>query len=897
MTPRQWYALDSDEVSQVLRSDRDAGLTEREAKDRLAQQGPNELPEAPLGSPLALFLGQFSNLIVWVLVGAAILSGLLREWLDSGAILAIVVLNAILGFVQEYKAERSLAALKRLSVATARIVRDGAVRIVPARELVDGDLVLVEAGDHVPADLRLVYTANLRTQEAALTGESTPVDKTIETLSGGEAGIADRRNTLFLGTTVIAGKGRALVVATGLQTELGCIASMMQAARSDATPLQRRLEQLGRVLLYAALAIVSVLFLLGLLRGEPPVGMFLTAVSLAVAAIPEGLPAIVTIALALGVTRMAKRHALIRRLPAVETLGSTTVICTDKTGTLTKNEMTVTRLYVHGHTYEVTGEGYRPTGAILEAGRPIQGTGPAGLRQLLGASVLCNDARLYEQDGSWRILGDPTEGALLVAAAKLTIHKVECEQDQPLLGEIPFDPERKLMTVVRRRAREPVAYVKGAPGLVIARCTRIMTAAGETVPLTAALRDEVLGASAAFAGGALRVLGVAQRTLDGPRETWRSDDVERDLIFLGFAAMQDPLRPEAGAAVRTCHEAGITVVMITGDHKETASAIAGALGLPDSRHVLTGAELDRMDDEELARRAEMVSVYARVSAEHKLRIVQALKGTGAIVAMTGDGVNDAPALQAAHVGVAMGLTGTDVAKEAADMVVTDDNFASIEAAVEEGRRIFDNIRKAVHYLLSCNTSEVLVMFLTALFGLPLPLLPAQILWINLVTDGLPALALVADPAAPDLMKRPPRRPDARFFAKPRLTLMTIQGTVMALITVAAFAVCLYGFGDSLDRARTVAFTVLVMAQLSHAFNCRSNRYSLFTLGWRTNPHLLGAVAGSMLLQVAILMSPSAQALFRLAPFEPRHWLLVWGFGVAPLAAMEAWKRLRGDRAR
>ncbi len=901
---RPWHSLTPEETGRTLASDLQAGLPEDEARRRLSAHGPNELPEAPPASPLALFLAQFRNLIVWILIGAALVSGLLTEWVDAGVILAIVVLNAVLGFVQEYKAERSLAALKALSVTTARVVRDGAARTLPARELAPGDLVLVEAGDHVPADVRLVYSSNLRTQEAALTGESTPVDKLATDALDEAVPLPERRTMLYTGTDVIAGKGRALVVATGLDTELGRIAAMLQAAKPEATPLQRRLEQLGHVLLYLSLAIVSAVFALGLLRGEPLVGMVLTAVSLAVAAIPEGLPAIVTIALALGVTRMATRHALIRRLPAVETLGATTVIGTDKTGTLTKNEMTVTRLYLYGHAYEVAGEGYRPLGDLLEGGRPLRSAGPPGLQQLLGAAVLCNDATLLERAGEWRIQGDPTEGALLVAAAKLTIHKAECERNQPLLGEIPFDPERKLMTVIRRRGREAVAYVKGAPDVLIARCAHVMTASGQTVPLTPDVRDALLGVNAGFAGEALRVLGVAQRIVDdgraggheSPLQAWQPDKVERDLVFLGLAAMKDPLRPEAKAAIRTCHEAGIRTVMITGDHKETASAIAAELGLPESRSVLTGAELDRMGDDELGRRIDRVSVYARVSAEHKLRIVQAWKARGAIVAMTGDGVNDAPALKAAHVGVAMGLTGTDVTKEAADVVVTDDNFASIEAAVEEGRRIFDNIRKAVHYLLSCNLSEVLIMLLATLIGLPLPLLPTQILWINLVTDGLPALALVVDPPVPNLMQRPPRRPGATFFAKPRLVLMAVQGATMALLTVGTFAYCLYGMDQSLDRARTVAFTVLVMAQLFHALNCRSNRFSLFTIGWLTNLHLLGAVAGSAALQVALLTHPATQRLFRLSPFDPQHWVLVVGVSLIPLVAMEVWKGLRRVRA-
>ncbi|MBM4134324.1 MAG: cation-translocating P-type ATPase [Nitrospira sp.] len=909
-----WHRLTPDALAQVLGSDSQVGLSEREAQGRVAVHGPNELPEAPPASPFTLFFAQFSSLIVWVLIGAAIVSGLLQEWLDAAAILAIVFLNALLGFVQEYKAERSLAALKRLSVATARVIRGGTLRSIPARELAPGDLVSVEAGDHVPADARLVYATALRAQEAALTGESTPVDKSAEALPDTTVALADRRNMLFLGTDVIAGKGMALVVSTGLRTELGRIASLIQQAGGEDTPLQRRLEQLGHQLLYLSLGIVTVVFLLGLLRGEPLVGMFLTAVSLAVAAIPEGLPAIVTVTLALGVTRMVKRHALIRRLPAVETLGSTTVICTDKTGTLTKNEMTVTRLYAGERVFEVTGEGYAPIGEIvgmvkaevevketqeapvLPQPRPQPEPGSSNaLRKLQAAAVLCNGATLREEQEGWKILGDPTEGALLVVAAKGRLFKDGLAAAHPFLGEIPFDPERKMMTVVRQTPQGATAYVKGAPDLLLQRCTQWVTADGRVEPLSESARRQILDMNRTFAQGALRVLGLAERTLEQTPDAYRASDIEQDLTFLGLAAMKDPLRPEALAAVTACRRAGIRTVMITGDHQETAAAIAGELGLLDGGTTISGADLDRLSDEELGRQIERFSVYARVSAEHKLRIVRAWKARGAIVAMTGDGVNDAPAVKEADIGIAMGLTGTDVTKEASAMVVTDDNFASIAAAVEEGRGIYDNIRKSVHYLLSCNTSEVLVMLLATLFGLPLPLLPVQILWINLVTDGLPALALAVDPADPDLMRRPPRRPDRRFLSKKRIIFLFVQGLFMAMVTIAAFAFCLYGMDRDLERARTIAFTVLVMVQLFHALNCRSDRYSLFTIGWLTNKRLLWAVAGSAALQALILLTPWTRDLFKLAPFDPEHWALALGLGLAPLAAMEWWKRASGRR--
>jgi Ca2+-transporting ATPase len=603
----------------------------------------------------------------------------------------------------------------------------------------------------------------------------------------------------------------------------------------------------------------------------------------------------VTITLALGVTRMVARHALIRRLPAVETLGSTTVICTDKTGTLTKNEMTVTRLYIDGRNFEVTGEGYEPKGEITEGTRhEARGSGQnPGLRELLTAAALCNDAELIQDESTWRVIGDPTEGALLVAAAKLQINKEHLDATCPLLGEVPFDAERKMMTVVRRMAAGPTAFVKGAPDVLLDRCTHYRTAEGRDEPLTDAARQAILAANHAFAMRALRVIGVARRRLPVEPAFYGAEDLERELTFVGLAAMKDPLRPEALAAVKACHEAGIRVVMITGDHRDTADAIANELGLlGEGRRSCSGAELDDATDETLAGQVETHTVYARVSAEHKLRIVRAWKARGAIVAMTGDGVNDAPAVKEADIGVAMGLTGTDVTKEASDMVVTDDNFASIAAAVEEGRAVYDNIRKTIHYLLSCNVSEVLLMLFAALLALPLPLLPVQILWINLITDGLPALALAVDPKSPDLMRRRPRSPQEPFLTAGRMRLLFAQGLFIALITLGVFAYCLYGMDQDLQRARALTFTVMVFAQLFHAFNCRSDRRSLFVLGVGTNKPLVWAAAGSALLQATIVLHPWARNIFNVTTFDPEHWALAMGLGLLPLLAMEGWKAVR-----
>lgn len=910
---KAWYAGPAQALADELRTDLNSGLPVDDAARRRAQEGPNELPEAEPPSLLKLFLSQFTSLIVWVLIGAAIVSGLLEDWIDTAAILAIVFFNGVLGFVQEFRAERSLAALRKMSVSMARVIRDGALQSIPARELVRGDLIALEAGDRIPADARLIYTTNFQAQEASLTGESTPVQKQAEWFEEAEVPLADQRNMVFMGTVAVSGKAHGLVVATGVGTELGRIAALIQKAaeaeRAE-TPLQRRLEQFGSTLLWLALGVVTIVFMLGFLRGEPLVEMFLISVSLAVAAVPEGLPAVVTVTLAVGVMRMAKRHALIRKLPAVETLGSATVICTDKTGTLTKNEMTVTKLVVGSETFEVTGEGYEPVGEIKEhssearvlntqssdrSGHPSPSTQqsalPPGLRDLLTAAVLCNGATLQQEKGIWRIIGDPTEGALLVAAAKVGLTKAELEGQAPREREIPFDAERKMMTIVRRTEQGCKVYSKGAPDVLLKRCATHITPEGRIEVLDAEHRRQINDANASLAQQALRVLGVAYRPLG--RQVNADEEVECDLIFLGLLAMKDPLRSEATEAVRLCRQAGIRTAMITGDHKETAVAIARELGLQRNDDMaLSGAELDGLTDEQLMQQVERVTVYARVSAEHKLRVVQAWKRNGAIVAMTGDGVNDAPAIKASDIGVAMGLAGTDVTKEASDMVVTDDNFASIAAAVEEGRGIFDNIRKTVHFLLSCNMSEVLVMLFATLFGLPLPLLPIHILWMNLVTDGFPALALAVDPKAPDLMQQPPRQTEARLLDGGRLWAIAGEGLLLAGIALSAFSLSLFIWQQPIDQARTVTFTVMVAAQLVHAFNCRSDRWSLFQVGVTSNRALIWAVMVSLTLQVGILTIPILEPIFKVAPLPIEDWALMVVIGLFPLAVVEGLKWLR-----
>ncbi|MCX7007188.1 MAG: HAD-IC family P-type ATPase, partial [Kiritimatiellaeota bacterium] len=782
------WQLDTAAAAARLKTDLTRGLTGAEAARRLAETGPNQLQEQAGHGPWKIFLEQFKELIVWVLIGAALVSGFLKEWVDTGAIVGIVILNAILGFVQEYRAEKALAALRRLANPNTRVIRDGQLITIPSVELVPGDLIELEAGDHIPADARIIWhTANLAVQEASLTGESAPVAKHTPALAAAELPLAERANIAYMGTAVVTGKGRALVSETGMRTELGRIAGMIQAIESEPTPLQKKLAAFGAFLVKLCAVLVALVFVLQWWRAgwhlHDLSEIFLTAVSLAVAAIPEGLPAVVTIALALGVQRMVKRHALIRKLPSVETLGCATVICSDKTGTLTRNEMTVQAVVAGGQHYEVSGIGYAPQGEFRCSGGLRPPSEEPALRAALMCATLCNAASLREEDGSWKITGDPTEAALLTAAAKAGLNRTALETEQPMLEELPFDSERKRMTMIRRTADgRRIAYVKGAPDVMLAHCR-----------LSDADRAALARTNAELAGRALRVLAVAQREL-GPEITEPTvENVERDLTFLGLIAMMDPPRAEAKIAMATCRTAGIRAVMITGDDPNTATAIGRELGMlgADDR-AMTGAELEKLDDTALAAQVERTPVFARVAPEHKLRIVRAWKQRGQIVAMTGDGVNDAPAVKEADIGVAMGITGTDVTKEVSDMIVTDDNFASIVAAVEEGRGIYDNILKFVHYLLSCNIGEILVMLVASLFGLPAPLLPIHILWINLVTDGLPALALGVDPVDTDIMRRPPRAPTEAVVDLRRGLVMTLQRAFIAACSLGAFAWVYYG---------------------------------------------------------------------------------------------------------
>jgi Ca2+-transporting ATPase len=890
-TRESWHDQPIPVLAAQFRTDVQQGLTPSEVAQRLQQFGPNELRKGKTVSPLVLLAGQFSNLVIWVLIGAALVSVALGEVVDGIAILAIVVLNAVLGFVQEYRAERAVAALARLTAPRARVVRGGHAESIAAADVVRGDIVLLDAGDLVAADARLVDASALRTNEAPLTGESQPVEKQAG-MCPPETPLAERQNMVFLGTSVAGGAGRALVVATGMDTQVGHIATLLETASSDATPLQRRLDQVARRLLWACLGIVALVFALGLFRAVAPFELFLSAVSLAVAAIPEGLPAVVTIALALGVQRMVRRHALVRRLPAVETLGCAQVICSDKTGTLTVGAMTARKVVTSERIFSVSGEGYTTAGGFFADGVECTAAAEPLLVDLLRAAAACNDAEIRQQDNHPTAVGDPTEVALLVVAAKGGITRGGIESEMPRVGTLPFDSDRKRMTVMRTRAGRAWAFVKGAPEVMLERCSRMRTT-HEVKALTDSDRARLLQASALMAHDALRVLALAERPLDA---TASPDVIEQDLLFLGLIGLQDPPRAESLDAVKRCQRAGIRTVMITGDHPDTAGAIARELDiLTHGDAVVVGRELDRMDDQELAQRVPGITVYARVTAEHKLRIVRAWKERGAVVAMTGDGVNDAPALQEASIGVAMGLTGTEVTKEAASIIITDDNFASIVAAVEEGRGIYDNIAKTLAYLLGGNAGELTVMFMAALIGWPLPLLPIQLLWINLVTDGLPALALATDPIDPGVLTRPPRRPEAQLIDWDFCKRIVLVGCLTAGVALSAFAYEWY-IDHNLEHARDAAFSALVIAELLRAFGARSETRTIWQVGLLSNMQLFVIVLASFALQLAIHHLPTLQALFGTSPISLGQCVAWLGLGSIPLFVLELRKVVRRSRA-
>lgn len=889
-----WYNKGIQAVSEELSVDITKGLSKDEAGKRLEKYGYNELKEREKEPLWVKIAKQLKDFLVIILIVASIVSGLVGEISDSIVIIAIVIVNAVLGVVQEGKAEKALEALKKMSAPNARVLRDGHIEIIPAKNLVPGDVVLIEAGDSIPADMRLIESVNLKVEEASLTGESVPSEKDAGKAFDAEVPIGDRVNMAYMSTIVTYGRGKGIVVSTGTNTEIGRIAEAIQAFEEETTPLQLKLNELGKWLGLACLIICALVFAIGFIEGGDILEMFLISVSLAVAAIPEGLPAVVTIVLALGMKRMVQRNAIVRKLLAVETLGCVTVICSDKTGTLTQNEMTVVRAFTGGTVYKVSGQGYNPTGEFTVGDSRISPESDPGLKLLLSSGVLCSDATLEQKDAEenlWGIIGDPTEGALVVAGAKAGYDKSKLNEDYNRIEEIPFDSERKMMTTFHKGfiPDKIVSFTKGAPDIILNRCTKIFQN-GNVVDLTEDLRQQITEVNSRFAGEALRVLAFAYREYDKLPQAINSDSIENDLIFIGLMGMIDPARVEAFEAIKVCKTAGIKPVMITGDHRDTAVAIAKDLGLmTEGSGVLTGAELDKISDEELYNRVENTSVYARVSPEHKVRIVDMLKKRGHIAAMTGDGVNDAMALKKADIGVSMGITGTDVAKGTADIILMDDNFATIVSAVEEGRIIYSNIRKFVFFLLSCNIAEILIIFISILFNMPVPLIPIQLLWLNLVSDSFPALALGTEKGEPDIMRRKPRDTKEPILNRSLVSGIGVLSIAQTIAVLIAFWWALNNYNQDLTIARTLAFTTLVVVELVMAYTCRSERYPLVRLGLFTNKALLWATLTSFVLMLAVLYIPFLQPIFKTSPLGVRDWTTIFMLSFIPLVAGEIYK--------
>ena len=867
MQQTNWHDKSVEQAAQQVQADLTDGLSQAQAQERIQRDGYNELTQKKGKTTFQLFIEQLKDFMIIVLLIAAAISGVMGEVIDACVILFIVLLNAVIGVAQQKKAEQSLAALKSMSTPHAKVLRDGQVVTVSSREVAMGDTVILEAGDMVPADLRLIETVNLKVQEAALTGESSPVEKDASAILPEDAALGDRINMAYSSSVVTYGRAKGIVVGIGMNTEVGRIADMLQSEDDRQTPLQQKLEKVGKTLAIAALCICVVIFLVGMLYGRPVFEMFFTAVSLAVAAIPEGLPAIATIVLALSVQRMVKRNAIVRTLPSVETLGSATVICSDKTGTLTQNKMEVLDLYYDQNTYEVK-----------------EGCPDSRAKELLiQACVLCNDAKYNVVDGARSAIGDPTEIALIDIADKMGQNKTEIDRAVPRIAELPFDSERKLMTTVNEIGGKKIAFVKGAMDILLARCERIQQGE-EAVELQQSHRDAVQQANDAMAKKALRVLGMAYKEIDALPEQEDMPNLESGLTFIGMTGMMDPPREEAKAAVAECRGAGIRPVMITGDHKTTAVAIAESLDiLRPGDLAVTGDEVEKMSDEELAQKVTKISVYARISPEHKVRIVNAWRANGHIVAMTGDGVNDAPALKNADIGCAMGIVGTEVAKEAADLILTDDNFATVVSAVSEGRSIYDNILKAIQFLISSNVGEIITLFVATLLNWAEPLLPVHILWVNLVTDSLPALGLGVDPAERDIMKRQ-ARVQKNVFTKGMVWRICYQGIMIGGLTLGAYVVGLHI--ANLEVARTMAFCTLSFGQLVHVYNVRSTHYSAFSNKIGPNKYLIGATLISFAMMFLVLLIPPIEAIFSLVDLSLTQWLYVAAFSVAPIVIVE-----------
>lgn len=894
---KAWHKLTSAAVLTELNSSLDSGLSSTEAADRIIRYGYNELQEKPRESLWKKFLNQFKDFLVLILMVASLISVVVGEVADSIVIIAIVLLNAALGVFQEAKAEKALDALKRMSAPTSKAIRDGDVTLIPSRELVPGDVILLEAGDYIPADMRLIESYNLKVQEASLTGESVPVEKECQPIDGDPA-LADLRNLGFMGTVVTYGRGKGIVVGTAMNTEIGKIAEMLQTVEEDRTPLQKKLEEFGKGLGVACLAVCAVVFAMGLWDGQRDGSltfgeiqlMLMTSISLAVAAIPEGLPTVVTIVLALGMQRMAKKNSILKKLHAVETLGSISVICSDKTGTLTQNQMTVVKAFTPAKMFVISGEGYNPEGQFTRNSIQVALPDEQDLSLLLQGSVLCNDAQLKHSPDAkdWSIVGDPTEGALVVASRKGGYDQQLLTSQYPRVQEIPFDSSRKMMTTIHSIDGKLRAFTKGAPDVLLSRCTSIVDN-GAARPITEQDTAAIQESNQVMASQALRVLAVAYRDLDAIPDIANPADVEAGLVFIGLLGMIDPPRTEVKEAVSLCKTAGIRPVMITGDHPDTAFAIAKELGIVSHvGQVATGQALDAMSPAELKQAVQSIGVFARVSPEHKVSIVETLRSNKQIVAMTGDGVNDAPALKKADIGVAMGITGTDVTKETADMVVSDDNFATIVAAVEEGRVIYANIKKFVYFLLSCNTSEVLVIFFAILFGWPIPLLPIQLLWVNLVTDAFPALALGVEKKEPNVMRQGPRNPDEPLLSRHLKIMIGVQSAAIAVTVLGAFQYGLAAYNHNLDVARTFAFITLITTQIVCAYAARSELYSAFTLGFFSNKFLNGGVLLSLSLLILSVHGPLS-TIFKTVEPGLNEWLFLAALSPLPFLAAELTK--------
>ncbi|MFS0823669.1 calcium-translocating P-type ATPase, PMCA-type [Bacillus sp. 1P02SD] len=878
----KWYELRSEEVEKKVNTSLSSGLSDQEVKQRQKQFGYNELKEAERPSALLLFLAQFKDFMVLVLLAATLVSGLLGEYIDAIAIMAIVLINGFLGFFQERKAEKSLEALKELSAPQVNVFRNHEWVRILSKELVVGDIIKFTSGDRIGADIRLVNVKSLEIEESALTGESVPVTKHVEPIrDDDDVSLGDQENMAFMGTMVTRGSGVGIVVGTGMNTAMGQIAELLQTAQGMITPLQRRLEQLGKILITVALFLTLLVVIVGVINGHEVYEMFLAGVSLAVAAIPEGLPAIVTVALSLGVQRMIKKNAIVRRLPAVETLGCASVICSDKTGTMTQNKMTVTHLWSGGKTWTVSGTGYDINGKFFAGETETKPSDHKTLQQLLTFGVLCNNASLKRTGDDIIVDGDPTEGALLVAGIKAGFSNEFLANQFDIVEEFPFDSARKMMSViVKDRSGNQFVVTKGAPDVLLGVSKSVLWDHKQQI-LSRDYENKIKDAIEGLASNALRTIAVGFKPLRPNQQIVSEREAERDLTFIGIQGMIDPPRPEVRAAVKECKDAGIKTIMITGDHLITAKAIATQLGiLPAGGQVLDGNALSKMDVEELENIVDDVYVYARVSPEHKLKIVKALQSRGHIVAMTGDGVNDAPAIKASDIGIAMGITGTDVAKEASSLVLLDDNFATIRAAIKEGRNIYENIRKFIRYLLASNVGEILVMLFAMLMALPLPLVPIQILWVNLVTDGLPAMALGLDQPEGNLMKHGPRHPKEGVFARGLGWKIISRGFLIGIATLAAFMVVYHRDPNNLGYAQTIAFATLVLAQLIHVFDCRSER-SIFHRNPFQNMYLVWAVISSILLMLIVIYYPPLQPVFKTYAIEPRDWLLVIGMSAIP----------------